>query len=135
MAGSRKCAGLLVLLAPTFVGCASSNSPKATTTSTSVPATAPGESPDADWSTGGHDLGSRRWNAATQAPDARHVKRLRVAWRVDRLVGVSGTPAVVDGVVYVGGWDGHVRALDASTGKQRWSSDLRDSIAGSPTVT
>jgi outer membrane protein assembly factor BamB len=44
------------------------------------------------------------------------------------------SPAVVAGVVFIGSGDQHVYALDALTGKQRWSFQARDVIHASPAV-
>ena len=61
---------------------------------------------------------------------AGNVKSLKLAWQFQ--AGVIGliaspatfafeaTPIVVDGVMYVSGWDGYVWALDAATGKMFW---------------
>lgn len=47
-------------------------------------------------------------------------------------------PAVVDGVVYVGGWDGRMHALDAETGETVWAYDagaeVRTGFRSSPAV-
>ena len=40
--------------------------------------------------------------------------------------------AIVDGVVYVGSYDGKVYALDAETGELVWSYDTDDSVFSSP---
>lgn len=54
---------------------------------------------------------------------------------------VSGTPAVMNGRVFFGSWDGFVYALDAKTGKLRWSYDtgsagvLPPGVKGSVTLT
>ncbi len=37
---------------------------------------------------------------------------------------MTGTPIVADGVVYLGDWTGHVRALDAATGEEQWATNL-----------
>jgi alcohol dehydrogenase (cytochrome c) len=59
-----------------------------------------------------------------------NVKRLRPAWNFQFApIGVIANPAtysfeaapiVVDGVMYVSGWDGYVWALDAATGELLW---------------
>ena len=48
--------------------------------------------------------------------------------------GIHGTPAVADGVVYVGAYDGWLYAADAATGALRWEAALGDSIGASPLV-
>ncbi|HEX8905111.1 MAG TPA: PQQ-binding-like beta-propeller repeat protein, partial [Longimicrobiaceae bacterium] len=62
--------------------------------------------------------------------DAGNVARLRPAWVFQAgVIGLVATPAtysfeaapiVVDGVMYVSGWDGYVWALDAETGRLLW---------------
>lgn len=51
------------------------------------------------------------------------VSRLGLAWEFDAGTtrGLEATPIVVDGVMYTSGVAGRVYALDASTGKARWS--------------
>jgi outer membrane protein assembly factor BamB len=48
--------------------------------------------------------------------------------------GSVSTPAVVDGVVYVGSQDGNLYAIDAATGVQRWSFATLQWVKSSPTV-
>jgi outer membrane protein assembly factor BamB len=45
---------------------------------------------------------------------------LGVRWRVDTGAVIGSSPAVADGVVYIGSWDGSLFALDAATGAERW---------------
>ena len=62
--------------------------------------------------------------------NAGNVKNLRPAWTFQYgIIGLVATPAgfsfeaapiVVDGVMYVSGWDGYVWALDAETGELLW---------------
>ena len=47
---------------------------------------------------------------------------------------IGSSPAVVDGVVYVGSWDGSLYAVDATSGTQRWSYETEGSITSSPAV-
>ncbi|MFL5437183.1 MAG: pyrroloquinoline quinone-dependent dehydrogenase [Myxococcales bacterium] len=68
--------------------------------------------------------------SALDAIDARTVKNLRAAWVFQAGViglvaspatySMEATPIVVDGVMYVSGWDGYVWALDAATGALFW---------------
>ena len=83
----------------------------------------------ANWLTyyGAYD--GQRYSALSEINRA-NVKRLRPAWTFQfGQIGLSATPAtyafeaapiVVDGVMYVSGWDGYVWALDAATGRELW---------------
>lgn len=60
-------------------------------------------------------------------------------WREDIGVGNEGqvvelVPAVVDGVLYVADRKGRVEALDADTGKQRWTTRLKLAVSAGPGV-
>ena len=46
--------------------------------------------------------------------------------------GLHGTPAVVDGVAFVGAYDGVMTALDVDSGDLAWRADLGDAIGSSP---
>ncbi len=48
--------------------------------------------------------------------------------------GVSSSAAVVDGIVYVGGWDNNLYAIDAATGQQLWLYEVGGAIGSSPAV-
>lgn len=56
------------------------------------------------------------------SPD--NVADLRAAWIFPTGDAVTASPAVVDGVVYAGSWDGYFYALDAHTGQLRWKFQL-----------
>ena len=60
--------------------------------------------------------GSVRWTAETE-PTTR---------------GIHGTPAIANGTVYVGAYDGAVYAFDLRTGDRMWRSKLGDAIGSSP---
>lgn len=61
---------------------------------------------------------------------AGNARTLKAAWVFQvGVIGLIATPAtyaletsplVVDGVMYLTGWDGYIWALDATTGKQFW---------------
>jgi outer membrane protein assembly factor BamB len=44
------------------------------------------------------------------------------------------SPAIVDGVVYIGSMSGHLYAIEQETGKEKWNFKSRMPIASSPTV-
>jgi polyvinyl alcohol dehydrogenase (cytochrome) len=80
-------------------------------------------SPTSDWPMYGHDF--RHSFTAVQSPiDKTNVASLQLAWQVPIPDAVSATPSVVDGVVYVGGWDGVMYALDADTGSVKWTFEV-----------
>ena len=84
---------------------------------------------EAAWTRLGLDLANTRAaDEATIGPD--NVAELQPAWELTGINGVSGTPIVADDVVYVGDWTGHVRALDAATGDERWARDLATNYIG-----
>ena len=47
---------------------------------------------------------------------------------------VSSSPAVADGIVYVGSFDGRVYAVDAAIGGERWRFDTGNVVFSSPKV-
>ena len=57
-----------------------------------------------------------------------------VLWRFRTGDEIRSSPAVVDGTVYVGSWDGYVYALDAATGQERWRFQTGDVVLSSPAV-
>lgn len=92
------------------------------------------DSNGAQWATYMHDLSNSRTNTATTITPA-NIGNLTKSWSVDGLVGVSGTPAVVDDVVYFGDWQGTARAVRADTGADVWHTSLPGGfIVGAPAV-
>ena len=82
-----------------------------------------------NWLTYYGDYGGQRFSALDQIT-ARNVGSLKPAWVFQAgVIGLVANPAtysfeaapiVVDGVMFVSGWDGYVWALDAANGKQLW---------------
>ena len=91
------------------------------------------EATTGEWARVGFDLANTR-ATDDESIGADEVADLAPAWALDGVTGVSGTPAVVDGTVYVGDWTSHVRALDAATGEERWAHDLESSYVGGSVV-
>jgi polyvinyl alcohol dehydrogenase (cytochrome) len=87
-----------------------------------------------DWGSFGVDLANSRNASGEKTLTVENVKGLKKLWT---FMGPSttSTPAVVDGVVYLPGWDGKVYALKLDDGKQVWTAMLPDLIDSSPTVT
>lgn len=74
------------------------------------------------WFSYGFSAGNTRVNPFETTISPANASTLVETWRIDGIKGVTSTPAVVDGTVYIGAWDGRVRALDAGTGEVRWST-------------
>ena len=47
---------------------------------------------------------------------------------------IVSSPAIADGVVYIGSMDGYIYAIDQATGKEKWKYKSRMAIASSPAV-
>ena len=84
----------------------------------------------AEWVLLGRDLANSRAAVDETAVGPDNVADLRPSWELADVNGVSGTPIVADGDVFIGDWTGHVRALDAATGEQRWDRDLSTNYIG-----
>src|SRR6478672_8809962 len=88
----------------------------------------------ADWPVYGHDLSNSR-NAGGEGPTAAEVPGLKQAWTFTSQKGdFTGTPVVANGVLVAGDYSGTVYALDAVTGKVRWSKALGEPIDRSATI-
>jgi polyvinyl alcohol dehydrogenase (cytochrome) len=92
------------------------------------------ESGGVDWPLSNRDLANTRFAAGESTLTADTVDDLTETWSIDELVGVSGTPVVVDGVAYFGDWTSMVRAVEAKTGDEIWTTELAGLVLGSPAV-
>lgn len=72
------------------------------------------------WSMYGATLGRTFSNGCASGIDRGTVASLVPAWTIDTAKPVTATPAVADGVLYVGSWEGIMYAIDADTGAIRW---------------
>ena len=81
-----------------------------------------------DWPTFHHDT-SLSGVSSSDAPITN-----ALAWTYDTLSDVRSSPAVVDGVLYVGALNGNLFALDASSGDFLWDYSAGASIYSSPAV-
>jgi polyvinyl alcohol dehydrogenase (cytochrome) len=77
-----------------------------------------------DWPMYGREPGRTFAGAEGCTPlNPRNVVALTPKWVKKTPAVVSASPAVVDGVVYVGSWDGRMYALDAGDGREIWVSE------------
>jgi polyvinyl alcohol dehydrogenase (cytochrome) len=88
----------------------------------------------ADWPIYGHDLANTR-NGGTDGPSIAQIPTLKRAWSFDSPTGdFTGTPVVAKGTLVAGDYSGTVYALDAVTGKVRWTKKLGDPVDGSAAI-
>ena len=81
-----------------------------------------------DWPMRGHD--SQHMGATTGGPGG----DLELAWSFTPSGNVFSSPAVVDGVVYIGSGDDKVYAFDAGNGETLWSYTTGSHVFSSPAV-
>lgn len=86
------------------------------------------------WPVYGHDFAQSRTNVDEGRITAASVTKLATAWEIADLVGVTGTPTVLDGVAYFGDWKGQVWAVQADSGKKLWTTVLSGMFVGAPAL-
>jgi polyvinyl alcohol dehydrogenase (cytochrome) len=85
---------------------------------------------ESDWSQSGRDLSYTSNNDSETAISIESVATLAEVWRHTDNGGVTGTPVIVDGLVFYGDWNGVVHAADACTGELMWSTSVSDRPVG-----
>jgi polyvinyl alcohol dehydrogenase (cytochrome) len=99
-----------------------------------VPHAAPAPLGAGEWPLYGHDIENSR-NGGQAGPTPTQALNLRPVWKVQSTDGdFTGTPVEADGVVAAVSGGGTVFAVDASTGKVRWTHDLNQPANGSVAI-
>ncbi|MFC7008920.1 outer membrane protein assembly factor BamB family protein [Halalkalicoccus salilacus] len=77
-----------------------------------------------------------RYDAANTGvqPDAGGPSDLETEWTFETDGSVYASPSIVDGVVYVGSYDGTMYALDAADGTERWTFDVGENVLSSASI-
>jgi polyvinyl alcohol dehydrogenase (cytochrome) len=129
----RSCERVRVVATARAIG---SGAPAATSTRRLSPDTARcGPTPDGDWRQWSFDLSGTRHNPLERTITPATAPRLELKWAFavpDPDGAQSSQPAVVDGTLYVGGRNGVFYALDARTGKAKWSYNTREVVGPKP---
>jgi outer membrane protein assembly factor BamB len=123
-------------IAPLLLLLAAGNTSEYAQTSDNLSSTA--SSSAADW-VEFHRDNMMRWNPYETKIGVGNASRLHLKWSVTvphkfSFFGLTSSPAVVKGVLYVGSQDHSVYALNASTGAKLWSHATGDIVASSPAV-
>ncbi len=82
--------------------------------------------PGGDWQGYGHDYSNTRHQEKETAIGPLDAPILSPAWALKTEGEISGTPAVVDGCLYVGTTAGFVYAVNADTGEPVWTAEVPD---------
>lgn len=128
-----------------LAGCAGNGNPSPTMPSGTMPIragtrTSTGAmSRSVNWKEFGFIHSGGHFNPDERILSPRNVHRLHKRWSyltgcVGSICGVDASPAVANGVVYIGSYDGNVYALNAVTGAKLWSHHTRSLVASSPVV-
>src|SRR5579863_7600380 len=80
-----------------------------------------------------HNTNMARWNPYEKALSVKTVRGLRAKWTHSTGYETFSSPAVANGVVYVGSGD-NVYALNSRTGAQLWSYATGNAVFSSPAV-
>jgi len=77
-----------------------------------------------DWPTYLYDQSRTGANLSETTITAATASQLQLAWEFNTSGIVGASPTLVNGVMYIGSWNGYEYALDANTGQELWSSYL-----------
>ncbi len=118
---SFRIASWLLAIAPLWLMLAAVNTSARAQTSNTAAVTSTTTSSPADWIEFHRD-NMQRWNPYETVLGVNNVGKLGLKWQDDNFIAVSlPSPAVVNGVVYVGDNNGTYHALNASSGATLWS--------------
>ncbi len=81
-----------------------------------------------------HTMDMRRENPYENVLNVDNVGSMRLKGSYQTGSDVSSSPAVVNGVMYVGSWDGNVYAMNAKNGTLLWSYHTSGRVLNSPAV-
>jgi outer membrane protein assembly factor BamB len=87
-----------------------------------------------NWTEFGFVLQGWRWNPYENTVGASTAPKLSKRWSVAIGTVVDSSPALTNGMAYVGSDDGNVYALNASTGARRWRFACGGEVGSSPAV-
>lgn len=104
------------------------------TSGTTTPSGSTADSAGTQWPMYGHDHAQTRTNVAETRITRGTVAGLTTVWEIPDLVGVTGTPTVVDGVAHFADWKGQVWAVQVDTGEPVWTTPIGGMFVGAPAI-
>ncbi len=129
---SRWRAGTAIVAAAMVLAACSDDGGQAGTTTAETTTTVPAAS--APWTMFGFDQANSRYNPTERILTAENVEGLTETWRHELGTGMSTTPMVVDGLAYIGDWNGKVHAIDIESGEVQWTTELEGAIMATVTL-
>ena len=87
-----------------------------------------------NWPMFGFNIGNNRFNPYENVLTTSNVSNLTLDWSYTAGNSIVSSPAVVNGVVFIGSHDGSLYAFDAATGVLLWSYATSGPILSSPVV-
>ena len=130
---SSRIAGSMLAIIPLWLMLAAGNTSAHAQTSDDVSNLTATTSSPADWAQFHRD-NMQRWNPYETALGVINAGSMQLKWK-NRIGGAYSSPAVANGVVYVGSDDHNVYALNASTGATLWMFTTRGDVFSTPAVT
>ncbi len=131
---------LAVAASITLAGCGGSQrsvgalpATSATSSATTIPSVVGAALVD-DWTTYAHDQLRTGYQPQATGISASNVAGLKPRWLVNLGEPVKASPLVANGVVYVAGQLGTVRALDVASGKTLWTTNIGGDVQMTPTL-
>ncbi len=89
------------------------------------------------WPTHGYNQANHRASGSEKVLNPANAANLELKWHLDLqalegpgLNAVTSTPTVGDNLVYVTAWNGHVYAVNPSSGKVKWAYDVEENFIG-----
>lgn len=123
----------VTVLGLALVGCGGDDTPKPSSSTSNGAGSSP-ESAGSQWPMYGHDFAQTRTNVTETGITRDNVDRLAKVWEIPDVIGVTGTPTVIDGVAYFADWKGQVWAVRADTGERVWTASIGGMIVGAVAI-
>jgi outer membrane protein assembly factor BamB len=82
------------------------------------------------WPSHGYNHANHRSNPSERVLSPANAASLEVKWHLDLGSGVTSTPTVGNGLVYVTAWNGNLYAVEPESGEVRWTYSVGNTFTG-----